>query len=129
MDILIGITFGSFFMRLKLILLFVFFYCGVIYSQLNELSLLVKNTDQTRFSYIEEYAKNKWNDDAGAMEFEINKQSEGYVLVLKLLNEHWECQEHKTLIALEINKNSTDHDDFSDANWWRIYQEIKNRMN
>ena len=114
-------------MRFKIILLLVFLYYGVSYSQLNELTVLIKENDSLRFSYIEEYSKNKWNTES-AIQFEINKQSEGFIKVMRLLSEHNECQSHKTIIAMEMLKYSSDSDNFSDANWWRIYQEIKNRM-
>jgi hypothetical protein len=115
-------------MRLKLILLLTFLYCGISYSQLSELSLLVKKNSPQQYSYIEEYSKNKWESDS-AVAFEINKQTEGWVHVIKLLNEHYDCQEHKTIIVMAMLKYSEDSDNFSDANWWAIYQEIKNRMN
>jgi hypothetical protein len=115
-------------MRFKLILLLTFFYCTVSYSQLNGYASFVKENDSARFSMIQEYSKNKWKTDVGAIEYEINKQSEGYMLAMELLNKHFECADHKPIIVMEMLKYSTDLDNFSDANWYRIYQEIKNRM-
>ena len=114
-------------MRLKLILLLTFLYYGITYSQLSELSILIQDNDPQRFTYIQEYSKNKWNTES-AIEFEINKQTEGFVKVMRLLSEHSECQSHKTIILMEMLKYSHDKDNFSDTNWWRVYQEIKNRM-
>ena len=105
-------------------------YCTVASAQLNVFANHIKEIDSTRFTMIENYAKSKWNtaSDVNLIEFEINKQSEGYVNVMKLLNEHWGCQKNKTIIAMEMLKHSNDPDYFSDANWWVIHIEIRNRL-
>lgn len=118
-------------MRLIFITILLFFSFNTMFGQLNVYAKHIKEQDSARFNMLKRYAVLKWNTvtDIGLIEYEINKQSEGYVNVMALLNEHWECQSHKTTILMGMLRYSNDSDDFKDANWWRIYMEIKSKLN
>lgn len=99
------------------------------FGQLNVFAEYIKEHIPNQFIMLEDYAKAKWKIDAGVIEYEINKQSEGYVHVMKMINNHRNCKEHQDIILSEILKYSKHHDTFSDVNWWRIYLELRGKLN
>ncbi|MEG9327314.1 hypothetical protein V6B16_05155 [Salinimicrobium catena] len=71
----------------RVLLLLIFCSTSTIAQELNTESEFLKQKRPTVFNSIKEFSENKWKDDYSMVLHEVNKQSKGFVDILKFMDE------------------------------------------